>query len=133
MPLRSGTPGHRLRALKAFWPVSGFIAGFGLTYWLLPGGVSAEIANYLSVAVLAGLDAVFGGIRAGVEKRFRSDVFISGFLVNMPLAAGLVWLGSVIGVELYLAAVVTFGWRIFTNLSVIRRHLLERHPARAEK
>jgi len=84
--------------------------------------------------VLAGLDSVFGGIRAGVEKRFRSDVFLSGFLVNMVLAVLLVYLGTVIGVpDLYLAAVVALGGRMFLNLSVIRRHWLERHPARGEK
>jgi len=75
-----------------------------------------------------------GGIRAGVEHRFRSDVFISGFVVNMVLAVLLVYLGTVIGVdELYLAAVVTLGGRMFVNLSVIRRHWLERHQVRGEK
>jgi small basic protein len=92
------------------------------------------VADYLSLAVLAGLDSVFGGIRAGVERRFRSDVFLSGFLVNMVLAVVMVYLGAVIGVpELHLAAVVTLGGRIFLNLSVIRRHWLERTPARGEK
>jgi small basic protein len=86
------------------------------------------------LAVLAGLDSVFGGIRAGVERRFRSDVFLSGFLVNMILAVLLVYLGTRIGVDdLYIAAVVTLGGRMFLNLSVIRRHWLERHPIRGEK
>jgi small basic protein len=89
------------------------------------------IAGYLSVAVLAGLDSVFGGIRAGVERHFRSDVFLTGFLVNMLMAVAIVYAGQVIGVEdLYLAAVVTLGGRIFLNLSVIRRHWLEKHPLR---
>lgn len=80
------------------------------------------------------MDSVFGGIRAGVERRFRSDVFLSGFLVNMILAVGLVYLGEVIGVDgIWLAAVVTLGGRIFVNLSVIRRHYLERPPTRAAK
>lgn len=84
--------------------------------------------------MLAGLDSVFGGIRAGVEHKFRSDVFLSGFLVNMFLAVILVWVGDKIGVkDLYLAAVVTLGGRMFLNLSVIRRHWLERPPARGEK
>jgi small basic protein len=91
-------------------------------------------AEYLSLSVLAALDSVFGGIRAGVEQRFRSDVFLSGFLVNMILAVLLVWLGKMIGVDdLWLAAVVTLGGRMFLNLSVIRRHWLERHSARGEK
>ena len=94
-------------------------------------GVPIAIAGYLSVAVLAGLDSVFGGVRAGVERHFRSDVFLTGFLVNMLMAVAIVMLGQVIGVpDLYLAAVVTLGGRIFLNLSVIRRHWLEKHPLR---
>lgn len=97
-------------------------------------GVPFAAANYLSLAVLAGLDSVFGGIRAGVERRFRSDVFLSGFMVNMVLAVVLVYLGEQIGVtDLYLAAVVTLGGRIFLNLSVIRRHWLERPPLRGDQ
>jgi small basic protein len=103
-----------------------------LLYW--PNGVPFNVADYLSLAVLAGLDSVFGGIRAGVEHRFRSAVFLSGFLVNMVLAVMLVYMGTQIGVpDLYLAAVVTLGGRIFLNLSVIRRHWLERPPARGEE
>jgi small basic protein len=96
--------------------------------------VPLDVAPYLSLAVLAGLDSVFGGIRAGVEHRFRSDVFLSGFLVNMILAVLLVYVGTEIGVrDLYLAAVVTLGGRMFLNLSVIRRDWLDRHPTRGDK
>lgn len=120
--------------LRIWWPIAGFLVGFAFTYYVWRQGVSLRVAEYLSLAVLAGLDSVFGGIRAGVERRFRSDVFLSGFLVNMILSVLLVYIGQEIGVgDLYLAAVVTLGGRIFINLSVIRRHLLERHPIRGEK
>jgi small basic protein len=125
---------RRQRTNKIWWPILGFVAGFAIALFLWPKGVPLPVAGYLSLAVLAGLDSVFGGIRAGVERRFQSDVFLSGFLVNMILAVLLVYLGNEIGVgDLYLAAVVTLGGRIFLNLSVIRRHWLERHPARGEK
>lgn len=119
---------------KIWWPIAGFLAGFAITYLAWGRGVPFDAADYLSLAVLAGLDSVFGGIRAGVERRFRSDVFLSGFLMNMILAVMLVFVGTKIGVQdLYLAAVVTLGGRIFLNLSVIRRHWLERHTVRGEK
>ena len=130
----SNTPGQRLRTNRVWRPVVGFLAGFGVAFYFFQQGVPLDVADYLSLAVLAGLDSVFGGIRAGVERRFRSDVFLSGFLVNMILAVLLVYLGAQIGVrELYIAAVVTLGGRIFLNLSVIRRHWLERHPASGAK
>lgn len=124
---------RRHRTSKIWWPIGGFLVGFLAALFLWRQGVPFAVADYLSLAVLAGLDSVFGGIRAGVERRFRSDVFLSGFLVNMFLAVTLVYVGQAIGVaDLYLAAVVTLGGRIFLNLSVIRRHWLERHPARGE-
>ena len=128
------TESRRQRANKAWFPIAGFLAGFVVAYFWFRQGVPLFAAEYLSIAVLAGLDSVFGGIRAGVERRFRSDVFLSGFLVNMILAVLLVYVGTRIGVDdLYIAAVVTLGGRMFLNLSVIRRHWLERHPARGEK
>lgn len=114
---------------KTVWPVAGFVLGLLLTLLIWREGVPFAIADYLSLAVLAGMDSTFGGIRAGLERRFRSDVFLSGFVVNMLLAVALVWTGDKIGVgDLYLAAVVTLGSRIFINLSIIRRHWLEKHP-----
>ena len=84
-------------------------------------------AKYMSIAVLAALDSVFGGIRAFMEDGFDNTIFISGFVVNTILAAGLAYLGDLLGVELYLAAVVVFGARIFQNLGIIRRYLLKKY------
>jgi small basic protein len=99
-----------------------------------PIPVPYDYASYLSLATLAGLDSILGGIRAGLEGKFRNDIFLSGFIVNMVVAVLLAALGDQIGVEgLYLAAVVTLGGRIFWNLSVIRRHLLDRRVVRGQK
>ena len=99
-----------------------------------PLHVQPVLASYLSLATLAGMDSVFGGIRAGLDGRFKNDIFLSGFVVNMLLAVALAFLGDQIGVtDLYLAAVVTLGGRIFLNLSVIRRQLLERRLVRDQK
>jgi small basic protein len=52
----------------------------------------------------------------------------------MVLAVLLAFLGDQIGVtDLYLAAVVTLGGRIFLNLSLIRRQWLERRVVRGQK
>lgn len=81
-------------------------------------------AKYVSVAFLAGLDSVIGATRAGLEGKFRLGVFVSGFFTNLLLAASLTWMGDCLGVEIYQAANVTFGMRIFLNLGYIRRDLL---------
>lgn len=115
--------------MKALLPLAGLIAGllvgnalFNNFHWAVP----ADYAPYLSVAALAGIDTVFGGIRAGVEGRFQNDVFASGFILNAILAVGLTWFGTQIGDDLGLVAVLVLGARIFNNLSLMRRFYLNK-------
>jgi len=103
-------------------PIIGLVLGFAI-YWL-PIRLPPDYASYLSLATLAGLDSIFGGIRAGIEGKFHDDIFISGFVANTFLAALLAFLGDQIGVDLFLAAVVALGGRVFLNLSLIRRYWL---------
>jgi small basic protein len=105
------------------------VGGFFLVFLWQPK-VPMQVTEYLPLALLAGMDAIFGGIRAGLDRKFRSDVFVSGFFMNMVLAVLLGFIGDQIGVELYLAAVVTLGGRVFLNLSMIRRQVLERMGSR---
>lgn len=98
---------------------------------LIPYQLPTATAKYVSVSFLAGLDSVLGGTRAGIEKKFDFAVFVSGFITNLLLAALLTWVGDVLGVDIYIAALVTFGMRIFQNLGYIRRDLIH-HPAPPE-
>lgn len=104
-------------------PVTGLLLGFCVVYF---SGTRfpAEYGSYLSLATLAGLDSICGGIRAGIEQKFHDDIFISGFVSNTLLSALLAYLGDQIGVDLFLAAVVVLGGRVFLNLSLIRRYWL---------
>ncbi|GAV25743.1 small basic protein [Carboxydothermus islandicus] len=93
---------------------------------LIPLGVPIAYSKYLSVALLAALDSVFGGVRANMENNYDNVIFITGFFSNTLLAGILAWIGERMGVELYTAAIFVFGVRIFQNLAIIRRHLLKR-------
>lgn len=92
-------------------------------------------SNYLSIAVLAALDALFGGIRAHLQNTYDEKIFVSGFFFNIILAASLSFLGVHLGVDLYLAAVFAFGVRLFQNIAVIRRILISKWsiPRKKEK
>lgn len=115
--------------MSGLLPIAGLLFGL-LVGWIafgrinVPGEFAGIYAPYLSLATLAGLDTLLGGIRAGIEGRFQDDIFISGFVLNTLLAAGLAYLGDRIGVDLFLAAVVALGSRVFLNLSLIRRYYL---------
>ena len=96
--------------------VIGIIAGIYCSFSIPP-----EYARLLAVAVMAGLDAVLGGIRASMASNYDTDVFISGFFINGLLGAFLCYAGNMIGIDLYMVAILIFGMRIFQNIGVIRR------------
>ena len=104
-------------------PVVGLLVGFIVIY-LSPSTIPVGMAPYVSLAAVAGVDSIFGGIRAGIEGKFHDDIFLSGFVMNTILAGALAYLGDRIGVDLFLAALVLLGGRIFLNLSLIRRYYL---------
>ena len=107
-------------------PVLGLILGFVLGY-VFPVIIPVAYAKLFSVALLASLDSVFGGLRAAINGNFDNTVFISGFFTNALLAAFLVFVGDRLGIDLYYVALLTFGFRIFKNLAILRRHLLKQH------
>ncbi len=85
--------------------------------------VPAEMTRYVAMGVVAALDASFGGMRAYVERTFNDRVFVLAFVSNAAVAAGLVWLGDQLAVDLTTAVVVVFGIRIFQNVAALRRRL----------
>lgn len=87
--------------------------------------IPAALAPYLPVAVVASLDALFGGVRARLDGTFSERVFLVSFASNVVLAVFLVYLGDQLGVgsELSTAVVVVLGVRIFANLGEVRRRL----------
>lgn len=83
-------------------------------------------SGYLAIAIIAALDSVFGAITSTLKRNFDMKIFISGFFVNAILAIILTYLGQKLNVDIYLAAVVVFVWRMFNNLGIIRRYYVEK-------
>lgn len=88
--------------------------------------ISYTYSSYLAIAIIAALDSVFGGISSVINKNFDLKIFISGFFGNAILAILLTILGQRLNVDIYLAAIVVFVWRMFMNLGTIRRHYVEK-------
>ncbi|SHK38450.1 Small basic protein [Paramaledivibacter caminithermalis DSM 15212] len=83
-------------------------------------------SSYTSVALLAAIDSVFGAIRASLENKFNSTIFVTGFIGNAIIAGLLAYIGDRMGVPLYYAAIFTFGSRLFQNFAIIRRMLIKK-------
>ena len=95
--------------------------------------ISYTYSSYLSIAIIAALDTVFGGIASVVKGNFDLKIFLSGFFGNSILSIALTFLGNKLNVDIYLAAIVVFVGRMFTNLAIIRRYFLEKWIKFAEK
>ena len=92
---------------------------------ILQPTVPLDLQPYLPIAVVAALDALFGGVRAWLEHIFDDKVFVVSFISNVLVAGLIVFVGDKLGVggELSTAIVVVLGIRIFSNAAAIRRHL----------
>lgn len=104
--------------------VAALIIGLVLGLVLQPT-VPVVLQPYLPIAVVAALDAVFGGLRANLDGIFDDRVFVISFVSNVLVAAMIVLLGDQLGVggQLSTGVVVVLGIRIFGNVAAIRRHL----------
>ena len=107
----------------------GCLLGVGIGF-LVPT-ISYTASNYLAIAIVAGLDSVFGGIASNINKKFDMKIFLSGFFVNAILAMLLTFLGQKLTVDIYLAAIIVFVGRMFNNLGIIRRYYLEKLEEKA--
>jgi small basic protein len=106
------------------------IAALGLLIGVVLGvifqpDVPLWLEPYLPIAVVAALDAVFGGLRAYLDGIFDDKVFVVSFISNVVIAASIVFLGDKLGVggQLSTGVIVVLGIRIFSNVAAIRRHL----------
>jgi small basic protein len=91
---------------------------------LLHPTVPQDLSRYVAMAVVAAIDAAFGGMRTYLEHTFSDRIFIAAFASNALVAILLVWVGDQLGVDLTAPVVVVLGIRIFQNLAAIRRRVM---------
>lgn len=107
------------------WAILGITIGIliGLT---INYPIPLELTKYSAVVIMGILDALFGAIRAEVTKdQFNATIFITGLVFNIILSIAITLLGDKLGLELYLAATFVFTFRIFSNVGITRRAILQ--------
>ena len=85
-----------------------------------------SLSGYVAISIIAALDSVFGGIASVVKGNFDLKIFVTGFFGNAILSILLTYLGEKLNVDIYLAAIVVFVGRMFTNLAIIRRYYINK-------
>ncbi|QOX63549.1 DUF1290 domain-containing protein [Anoxybacterium hadale] len=102
--------------------LGGIVLGFTLNV-----SYPTEYSFYITMGLLAAIDSIIGAARSQLEGKYNNFIFISGFITNAILAGLLAYLGDRLGVPLYYAAIFVFGGRLFNNLAVIRRLLIDKY------
>lgn len=102
--------------------LGGIVLGFTLNV-----SYPTEYSFYITMGLLAAIDSILGAARSYLEGKYNNLIFISGFIANAVMAGLLAYLGDRLGVPLYYAAIFVFGGRLFQNLAVIRRLLIDKY------
>ena len=105
----------------------------GIIFGVNAPAISYIYSDYLAISIIAALDSVFGGITATLKENFDFKVFVTGFFGNAILSMLLTLLGNKLNVDIYLAAIVVFVGRMFTNLSIIRRYYIDKWSNRKQE
>lgn len=105
----------------------------GIVFGILAPTVPLAYSNYLAIAIMAAFDSIIGAWVASTKNTFDLPIFVSGFFINALIAISFTILGESLNVDIYLAAIFVFVYRIFNNLSVIRRFLLVEISKKKEK
>ena len=97
-------------------PLVGLILGLTLGI-VFPWNISVIEPKYLSIIALSAIDSVFIGFKARLNNHFNTKLFTIEFILNSIIAIGLVYLGSIMNTDLFVAVAIIFSARIFYNLS----------------
>lgn len=89
-----------------------------------PLTIPVIFTRYTAVGILGILDSILGAIKADLQGRYNITIFISGIMFNMILAIFITYFGDRLGLDLYLAVLVVFTFRIFANIGTIRYSFL---------
>ena len=115
------------------WSFIGILVGIiiGLSMDI---NIPVEYTRYTAVIIIGMLDALFGAIRAECTKDdYDPLIFLSGLFFNTILAVGITYLGDRLGLDLYLAATVVFTFRIFSNVGITRRAMIQKWLEKKQK
>lgn len=115
------------------WALIGILAGIAIGFQI-QYSIPLAYTKYTAVVLIGILDALFGAIRAEATKdQYDSTIFITGLFFNIILAILITYLGEKLGLDLYLAATVVFTFRIFSNVGIARRTILQNFFEKRQK
>ena len=88
--------------------------------------IPPEFARYTAVAVVGILDSLFGAIKASVENKYSTRVFVSGLAFNIIIAIIITFIGDKLNLDLYMAILIALTIRIYSNIGIIKTAAIDK-------
>ena len=110
-----------------------FMCLMGVVVGIFTPTIPYAYSRYMAVAIMAAFDSVVGAILGMLQDKFNMKIFVTGFFTNAFIAIVFTMFGDSLDVDIFLAAIVVFVSRIFTNLSQIRRILISNFEMKKTK
>ena len=99
--------------------LTGIVIGF-----LSPLNISLINENLLVIVILVGFDVLFSGINAKLLQQFDYLLFTNEFILNSILSMVLVYLGTIMSLDLFSLVALVLTIKIFYNLSKLTKTIV---------
>ena len=96
--------------------ILGIVIGF-----LSPLNISLINEKLLLIIILVSFDVLFAGANAKLLKQFDYLLFTNEFILNSILSVVLVYIGNVMGLDLFSVIALVLTLKIFYNLSKLTK------------
>jgi small basic protein len=103
--------------------LAGILIGM-LIGFLSPVNISLLDAKPLLVIILVSLDVIFEAGNAKLLQQFNYLLFTNEFILNTILSLGLIYLGNVMGIDLFVPVALILIYRTFSALSKLVKTLI---------
>ena len=100
--------------------VFGIIVGF-----LCPLNISLINEKLLLILILVGFDVLFASINAKLLQQFDYLLFTNEFILNSILSIGVVYLGIILGLDLFSIIALVLTLKMFYNLSKLTKSIVK--------
>lgn len=102
--------------------LTGIILGF-----LSPLNISLINEKLLLIIVLVSFDVLLAGTNAKLLKQFDYLLFTNEFILNSILSIGLVYLGNIMGLDLFSVIALVLVFKIFYNLNKLTKTIVSKN------
>jgi small basic protein len=90
---------------------------------LIPLNISIISSKVLILLVLVGIDTIFCGLNAKISNEFNTLLFTNEFLLNSIISIGLVYLGDIMGLDLFSILTLILTAKVFYDLGKLNKNL----------